>query len=247
MQTSKIAVQSYCFRNFKDNAQVAQMAAECGFAQIELCGVHADFQDENAFDSVIESYRAQGVEIVSIGVEGFADNAPREARLFEFTRRCGARLISADFAIDTVPGCYRTAEKLAAELSTRIAIHNHGGPHWLGSATALRNVFKNTDKSIGLCLDTAWALDARLDPVDMAREFADRLYAVHIKDFVFNRAGKPEDVIAGEGNLDVSALVEVLHETNFDGPLIVEYEGDVENPVPALKKCSTALKAALLK
>lgn len=42
--------------------------------------------------------------------------------------------------------------------------------------------------------------DSGLDPVEMAQKFSERLYSVHIKDFSFNPAGKPEDVVAGEGD-----------------------------------------------
>jgi hypothetical protein len=30
----------------------------------------------------------------------------------------------------------------------------------------------------------------------------------------------------------------------FDGCVVLEYEGDVENPVPALRKCVQAVRAA---
>jgi hypothetical protein len=33
-----------------------------------------------------------------------------------------------------------------------------------------------------------------------------------------------------------------LKQVNFSGPLVIEYEGDVENPVPALKECAAELK-----
>ena len=242
---SNIAVQSYCFRGLKTNAEVAETASECGFNNIELCGVHADFEDPATFDTVIDTYRDRGIEVVSIGVQHFANDKVRERHFFEFAGLCGAKCISTDFAIDSVPTAYRTVEELAEEFGINIAIHNHGGPHWLGSANALHNVFAKTSPRIGLCLDTAWALDAREDPVAMARDFADRLYSIHIKDFVFDRAGKPSDVVAGRGNLDIAALVDVLRQTDFNGPLIIEYEGDVENPAPALKQCNAALKDAL--
>jgi hypothetical protein len=38
-------VQSYCFRHFKDNADVAQKVLEIGVKSIEVCAVHADFND----------------------------------------------------------------------------------------------------------------------------------------------------------------------------------------------------------
>jgi sugar phosphate isomerase/epimerase len=107
----------------------------------------------------------------------------------------------------------------------------------------LRHVFKTTSPRIGLCLDTAWALDSGEDPVKMTREFGGRLYGLHVKDFVFDRAGKPEDVIVGTGNLDLSGLVEACREVDFNGYAVLEYEGDVENPVPAVRKCVEAVRS----
>ena len=94
---------------------------------------------------------------------------------------------------------------------------------------------------IGLCLDTAWALDAREDPIAMAERYADRLYGVHIKDFVFDRAREPEDVIVGQGNLDLPRLAELIESNENVKMVVLEYEGDVDNPVPALTKCVQAV------
>jgi sugar phosphate isomerase/epimerase len=236
-------VQSYCYRHFKDNAKVAELVKESGLDRIELCAVHVDFNDEASFDGVIDTYKKAGVQIASIGVEGFADNEPAERKRFEFAKKAGAKVITCSFAIDKTPGCYRTAEKLAEKYGIPLAIHNHGGRHWLGSAAVLKHVFSQTSEVIGLCIDTAWALDSGENPVAMAEQFADRLYGVHIKDFVFDRARKPEDVVVGTGNLDLPKLAAVLRSTQTVGSCVLEYEGDVENPVPAMKKCVAALKA----
>jgi sugar phosphate isomerase/epimerase len=127
----------------------------------------------------------------------------------------------------------------------KLGIHNHGGYDWLGNSTILKYIFSRTGKRIGLHLDTAWAIDAKQNPVEMAEKFADRLHGVHVKDFVYDRARNPEDVIIGTGNLDLPKLVQTLKQSNFSGPLVIEYEGDVENPVPALKKCVAELKKLL--
>ena len=134
------------------------------------------------------------------------------------------------------------AQDLADRYDIKLAIHNHGGRHWLGSSEALRHVFAETGPRIGLCLDTAWALDAHEDPLGMATEFGTRLYGLHIKDFVFDRAGKPEDVVVGSGNLDLAELRRVLQAVDFVGYAVLEYEGDVDNPVPALTECVKAVR-----
>jgi sugar phosphate isomerase/epimerase len=241
---TELGAQSYCFRHFKDNAKTIELLRQCGLQKIELCGVHADFSDESGFDDVISTYRDAGVEIVSIGVQGFSGNKKREEKYFEFARRAGCHFISADFDIAVAPEAFTVAEELAAQYDIKLAIHNHGGRHWLGNAQTLRNVFQNTSERIGLCLDTAWALDAHEDPIALIAEFGARLYGLHIKDFVFDRAGQPEDVVVGSGNLDLSKLRSTLAGVNFAGYAVLEYEGDVENPVPALQQCVAAVRAA---
>jgi len=66
-----------------------------------------------------------------------------------------------------------------------------------------------------------------------------------VKDFVFDRAGKVEDVTVGEGNLDLPAMLELLGEIGFDGYFTLEYEGDVDNPVPAVAKCVQVIREVL--
>ena len=44
------------------------------------------------------------------------------------------------------------------------------------------------------------------------------------------------------GILDLSKFVETLKKVNFTGPLVIEYEGDEKNPVPALRECVKKLQ-----
>ncbi len=236
-----LGVQSYALRGFKTNQQVADKIKELGLSKVEICGVHADFSEEDNFDKTIAVYKNAGVDIACIGVESFGADAKAAESRFKFAKLAGAKVISADFDLDTVPDCYRTVEQLGDKYDINVAIHNHGAQHWLGSGRMLRHVFANTNKRIGLHMDTAWALDSREDPVAMAKEFHERLYGLHIKDFVFDRASQPEDVVVGEGNLKLKELMTTLKEQNFNGPMILEYEGDVDNPIPALKKCVQAI------
>ena len=240
-----LAVQSYCFRGFKANGEVAAKVKACGLAAVELCGMHADFAAPDTFEGVIRTYRDAGVSIVSIGVQGFKNEPAKEARFFDFARRAGATTISANFPADGAQEALRAAERLAVEHGIRLAIHNHGGKHWLGSSQMLQAVFRQTGPQIGLMLDTAWALDAGEDPVAMVEKFGDRLYGLHLKDFVFDRARKPQDVVVGTGNLDLPKLFAALRKVGFAGLLILEYEGDVNDPVPALRQCVEALRKEL--
>jgi len=240
--TRPLAVQSYCFRGFKDNQVTADKVKEIGLSAIEVCGVHANFSDESTFDGVLDTYKNAGVEIVSIGVQGFKGDVENEKKFFAFAKKAGCTTISANFNPDGMMDAFKAAEKLAEENDINLAIHNHGGHHWLGNAATLGYIFKNTSRRIGLMLDTAWCLHSHEDPIKWAEKFGDRLYGLHVKDFTFDRAGKHEDVVVGTGNLDMAKLAETMAKVGFDGNIILEYEGDVENPVPALSECVVAMK-----
>ena len=64
-------VQSFCFRHFKDNADVAQKVLDIGVQSIEVCAVHADFNDPEGWKDIVKTYNDKGVDIVSIGVQTF--------------------------------------------------------------------------------------------------------------------------------------------------------------------------------
>lgn len=244
----QLAVQSYCFREFKDNAQVASMVRELGLSAIELCGVHVDFDNPAVFDQTIDIYRKAGVKIVSIGVETFGtlDKNYFKNR-FDFVRKAGCQNISVHFNPDTFLAVLPIAYEFCDEYGVNLAIHNHGSYHWLGNEGILKWIFSITRPCIGLNMDTAWALDATQDPVKWANQFAGRLYATHLKDFVFDRAGKWSDTIVGQGNLNLAALLTALKTNKFAGPAIVEFEGDAKNPLPSLKQCVADIRSTLAK
>jgi sugar phosphate isomerase/epimerase len=242
--TDELAVQSWCYREFKTAKDLIAKVKETGLSRLELCGVHADFNKPETFDATIKPYTDAGVTIVSIGVETFNNDEAFMRQRFEFARKAGCKTISVHFKPDTFLATLPIAYKLCHEYDIKLAIHNHGGYHWLGNGEILEWVFSFTRCCIGLNMDTAWALDARQNPVEWAAKFAHRLYAVHLKDFVFDRARKSSDVVVGTGNLDLPALLKTLKANNFAGPPILEYEGDFNNPVPALKQCVQAITKA---
>jgi len=243
--SAALGVQSWCFRTYKTNLEVIRELNKCGVNAIELCGVHADFKNPAVFDEVIRTYRRAGVKILSIGVQGLRGDAKVEENYFRFARKAGAKFMSVTFDMSTLPRCLQVADRLAAKYKIKLAIHNHGGYDWLGNMTALDYVFRQTSPRIGLCLDTAWAMDAGHDPVKMIEKFGQRLYGLHVKDFVFGPDGKGEDVVVGAGNLDLKALFKAAKKAKFKGFTVIEYEGDVEKPTPAIKKCVQRVRKAI--
>ena len=239
---NSVAVQSWSFRAFKTLPQLIQQLKAVGAAGTELCGVHADFNDESKFEAVIAQFTAANLKIVSIGVEGFGGDEAAFEKRCKFLKAAGAKRMSVSFGLDNHLEAIKAIEKYAEKYDIYCGIHNHGGYDWLGSRSALAYVFKNSGKRLGLEMDAAWCMQAGEKPLEMAEQFIDRLYGVHYKDFIFDRSGQGHDTVVGEGNLQLAKLVELVKTKAPAGCVsVIEYEADEANPGPAIKRCVEAI------
>ena len=240
-------VQSYCFREIKNNAEVAEKIRELGLSRVELCGVHADFHRPAAFRDVVGVYREAGIAIVSLGVETFTGDE-KERDVFECAALAGAGHISAHFKVDSFARAIERTQKLSDEFGVRVGIHCHGGWSFGGQPDVLDYLIQLGAPQIGLCLDTAWCLQIGPylgRPAEWAARYAGHIYGIHYKDFTFGSNGQWQDTVIGQENLDVAAFVQALDQNGFDGAAVIEYEGDRENPLPALKECVKALRISV--
>jgi sugar phosphate isomerase/epimerase len=240
-------VQSYCFRNFKDNQQLARLIKQIGVSSTEICGIHADFEKPDAFKDVVKIHADAGVRILSLGVQTFT-GAPNERNWFECAKLAGAKHISAHFRVDSFQTAVPATAKLAEEYGIRVGIHCHGGYMFGGSPDVIEHLMKLGGDRIGLNIDTAWCMQIgphQGDPVKWAKKYAGRIYGVHFKDFVFAPNAQWKDVVVGSGNLRLKEFADALVEGGFNGMAVIEYEADPENPVPALTECVQKMRAVL--
>jgi sugar phosphate isomerase/epimerase len=240
-------VQSWCFRHFKDNTTVARLILETGVNQTELCSAYADFHQPAEFKNTVRTYRDAGVHICSLGVLTLKGE-PNERDFFECAAIAGARHISAHFQVDTFPAAIKQAQKLSDEFNIKIGLHCHGGYMFGGQPDVMDHLIKLGAPQIGLCIDTAWCMQIGPqpgNPLEWLKRYAGHIHGIHFKDFTFDRSGQWKDVIIGEGNLDLPAFTTALKNNGFNGMSVIEYEGDVENPIPALQNCVTILRQQL--
>lgn len=242
-----VAIQSWCYRHFKAVPDFIAKLKETGVSATELCALHANFTDPATFADTKKTFDLAGVQIVAIGVEGMTGDPARDKPRFEFCKALGVPNMSIHFAPDLMDNNFaglKNVDALAEQFGVKIGIHNHGGYDWLGTDRILRYIFDRT-RHIGLHMDTAWAIDAKQDPCKWAETFKDRLTGVHVKDFLYSEKREPRDVIIGTGILDLPKLMSTLKTNHFTGPIVIEYELDAENPVPALKECVAKLKTLM--
>jgi sugar phosphate isomerase/epimerase len=237
-----LGVQSYCFRHFKAMLELIGQIKGIGLSRTELCGVHVDFGEEEKFEGVMGEFRAAGITITSIGVQKFRGD-PVEEKWFRFAQAAGCRLIAMTFDHKALPGVIPATEKLAEKYDMLLGIHNHGGYHWLGNLDMVSHILGHTGPRVGLCLDTAWALQSGEDPLKWAETLQEKMFGMHVKDFVFDRAGKWTDVVAGTGNLKLKEVLALAAAAPRMQAITVEYEGEVTNPGPALRECVAAVRA----
>jgi len=102
-------------------------------------------------------------------------------------------------------------------LGVRVLLHNHANSSDLHHDD-LRSVTEYADPSVGVCLDTGWALTSLDDPVERARSLGPRLGGLHLR----NQDGFIPTEWLGDGDMDVAAFVAVLKEIGYAERLTTE-------------------------
>jgi len=239
-----LAVQSYCFRHFKSNADVAEMVRGIGLDRIEVCEAHADFHRLESWKEIIKVYEDAGIAIVSIGAQTFNGNDAEEA-FFECAAAAGAKHITAHLRVGTFANAITRIKSWSDQYGIRVGLHCHGGYMFGGQPEVLDLLIGLGSPQVGLCLDTAWAMQIgpwHGNPIEWVKKYARSLYAIHFKDFTFGSDASWRDTIVGDGNLDLPGLLAELRRQHYSGVSILEYEADPENPVPALQACVNKMR-----
>lgn len=238
----RLGIQSYCFRKFRPLEPLIECLKAVGLKYVEIWPKHLPFEAEaDEIRSSLATLAANGISLESYGQVSFDANQQQTRAVFEFAKLAGISAITADVAADAV----QVTDSLCQEYDINLAIHNHGRNHCYGTMAQLDELFAATSKRFGICLDTAWMLDAGDDPLVAVERYADRLYGVHLKDFVFDADSKPQDVIIGTGGLDLPRLMKLLDDMDYTGYLSLEYEGNPKDPMDEVKACVQAVQIAI--
>jgi sugar phosphate isomerase/epimerase len=131
----------------------------------------------------------------------------------------------------------RQAE-LAAAWGVRVGLHNHLGS--LVESQAQLEDFLARCPACGLILDTAHLAAADGDPVAIVSRYADRLAAVHLKDWIVTnpeigldrwpQRGRFCELGAGNIGLDNAAVMKALVKAGYTGWVFVEHDTHLQDP-----------------
>lgn len=136
--------------------------------------------------------------------------------------------------------------KAASDRGLKLCFHHHMGTV-VQSAEDIDALMNSTSDDVYLLLDTGHAVFAGADPVQLARQYADRIGHVHCKDIrpsildaCINRDSSFLDAVLdgaftvpGDGCVAYEQLIEILADTAYEGWLVVEAEQDPSVAPPA--------------
>jgi inosose dehydratase len=239
----RMAIQSYSLRKF-DFEKMVQHLYDLEMHFVELYPGHMKSDlGEFEFRSHMRIMRQNSVRALAYGVVEFTKDAEKNRALFDFAKK--VRL--ASLTGNPSPDSFDSLDKLVEEYKIPVGIHNHGPEDKLYRTPELiEKAIKDHHKLIGLCVDTGHFLRAGVDPVEVVKQFKDRVYGCHLKD-VKSTGEKRVFSVLGQGDLKLVDLLKLLKEAGFKGGLSLEYEEEEDNPIASIKKCLEAVREAVKK
>jgi sugar phosphate isomerase/epimerase len=218
------------------------MAKACDTKYINFKDVHLPRTDSpEAIKAARAKTEAAGLTIVGGGTITMRKDEAAVRKDFEYAKLAGMPVIVAapDFeSLDIV-------EKLAKEYQIRIAIHNHGPEDkFFPSPYDAYKMIKGRDKHMGLCVDIGHTVRTGTDPAKAVLDLRDRVYDLHVKD-LRNLKDRDSQVIVGKGAIDFPALFRALLKIGYTGHVGLEYEIDVDNPLPGMQQSFAYMRGVL--
>jgi sugar phosphate isomerase/epimerase len=239
-----VGVQSFTYREFDVEGLCSELE-DTGVTAVELCHEHvtSETKDEKV-DEIREQLADAGLDVCGYGVVDFEESDDEESirETFSMVERLGGEYCSLEFPPGDAPLRERLLE-IAHSFEIELPIHNHGPDATYSTVEDVMEVLDaSEDPLLGACVDTGHFYRSGQSPEDVIPVLGDRVLALHLKDFHDTET----EAVAGEGQLDVRELLELLdEETSLSQPLVVEYEADAANPTPAVVEAVEAVQRAM--
>lgn len=224
-----LGIAGYTFVKIAMEPAIAMMK-RVDVANLSLKDVHLPLSSsEEKIRSTVSQFKENGINIYAVGVIYMKT---REAvdQAFDYAGKVGVSMIVGVPSYDLLD----YAESKVKATNIRLAIHNHGPEDALyPGPQQVYDRIKDRDDRMGLCLDIGHAVRAGVDPARAVKEYNHRLFDLHIKDVTANaKDAKAAEI--GRGVIDFEALIKALRQVNYKGVCSVEFEKDMQDPLPGL-------------
>lgn len=231
----KMGLQSYSLRAFQAE-EAMKFTTDLGLKYWESFPNHIPISSvPKNVQSQKELLAKSGITLYAYGVVDFDANETACREKFDFAKAMGIKSISAGPKKDKAT--FDLLDKLVDEYQVAIAIHNHGPKSRYDKISDVETYVKDRHPLIGACVDTGHFLRSNEDPVAAVERLDKRVFGVHLKDVKTLPSGEKKFVIAGEGDLKVTALLKALKARNYSHCVAIEYEENEKNPVSDIEAC----------
>lgn len=228
----RVSAQLYTVRHCGDLSDQLQLAAACGFTDVETTGLHQLSAGEMA-----QTVRQSGLRVRSAHFdwEEFEDRFPEILDALHLLECPVAVMpwLAPEARPDTAKGWIAVSGQLSewaerlSRRSVKLAYHNHdfdvqgdAGETPLDLILSRRDLYWQPD--IG------WLVAAGLDPSHLIRRYGDRILSIHAKDVNPTEQGDARWRDPGDGVVDWTAVLRSLRATRCTD-LFVEHD---ESPDP---------------
>lgn len=224
-----IGIAGYTFLHFDIPASISMMK-RLDVHKVSLKDFHLPLDSTpEKIKSVLGQFSAANIEVYTLGVI-YMKTKDAVDQAFDYAKRVGVSMIVAVPTYDLLD----YTEQKVKSTGIRVAIHNHGPEDKLypGPADVYKRI-TNRDPKMGLCLDIGHARRAGAHIPEAIKKYHDRLFDMHIKDVTgLGKEGKAIEV--GRGIIDFPAVIKALEEVNYRGCCSLEFEKDMQDPLPGL-------------
>lgn len=247
----KLGAQSYSFRLFPF-ADALRKIDSCGLKYVEAFpgqeiggGIEGkmDFKmSAEKRQEVKKMLKSKGIVLTAFGVVNAKDEE-EWTQLFEFAKDMGILNINTE----PKPEQFAYLLPLADKYKINLGIHNHPKPSRYWHPDSVLKYVGNS-AYVGSCSDIGHWVRSGLDPVQCLKQLEGHVKGMHFKDVVpAEEKGKFHDVIWGQGNSKVDAVIVEMKRQKFKGPISAEYEYHWENSVPEITASVKYFRASYLK
>jgi sugar phosphate isomerase/epimerase len=170
---------------------------------------------------------SRNIKIISSGVW----TAQREEweHIFSFAKNMGMEFISAEPSRED----WDVVEELAKKYTIKVAVHNHPNENSYWKPEILLDCIGERGDLLGACADVGHYKRMGLEAIPSMQQLEGRIIALHFKDI---DGQSLEDVVWGQGILNVKGMLEELKRQDFKGYFTIEYEANWENNLPQIKQ-----------
>jgi inosose dehydratase len=191
--------------------------------------------------AVAKKFKDAGVTLLSCGNISPGDKEASIRNMFEYARDAGIPTI----VCSPTKASLSTLDRFVKEFDIKIAIHNHGPEDktW-PSPIGVWEAVQPFDERLGLCIDVGHTARTGVDPAEAIRKCAPRLHDLHIKDIAV-ASGSSKPVELGRGVLDLRGILQALLDIKFAGHVGLEFEKNLNDPIPGTAESIGYLKGVL--